>query len=115
VEAEVDDLTGIDTVTLHAAERVVQESLTNVLRHAPGSRATVRVSLAGDRLDIVVTNTAPTSPGSGPGSNRGLAGMRERVTNLAGQVTWGPDPQGGFTVDAQLPVSRLAATGANRR
>jgi signal transduction histidine kinase len=107
VEAEVDDLTGIDAATLHAAERVVQESLTNVLRHAPGSRASVRIRRTADGLDVVVTNTAPTSPGPGPGSNRGLAGMRERVTTLAGRVTWGHDAQGGFTVDAHLPLSRL--------
>jgi signal transduction histidine kinase len=94
------------------AFRVVQEALTNVLRHAPGARASVSVRSRAHGVEVVVVNTAPLSPGSGSGSGRGLAGLRERVTSVAGALSWGSRPDGGFEVRAVLPEQVL--TGATR-
>ncbi|MGC5017892.1 sensor histidine kinase [Micromonospora sp. DT47] len=88
-----------------AAYRVVQESLTNVLRHAGQATAAVRLRYAPADIAVEVTDTgrgAPTGPG--PGGGYGLAGMRERVTALGGSFSAGPDPGGGFRVSATLPV-----------
>jgi len=85
--------------------RLVQESLTNVLRHAPGAQASVEIRRCHHHIEVAVTNTAPTgSPGS-RGSGRGLAGIQERVTSCAGEVRWGHTAEGGFTVLARLPMA----------
>ncbi|WP_306303632.1 sensor histidine kinase [Nocardia pneumoniae] len=89
-----------------AAARIVQESLTNVLRHAPGADATVTVRYAPDSVDITVDNTRPTSAPSrsGNGGGNGVIGMRERAHALGGALTAGPRPSGGFRVAARLPT-----------
>ncbi len=89
------------------AYRVVQEALTNALRHA-GPQARVGLTLAYDpgRLTIRVVDE-PAVPGprpADPGVGRGLAGMRDRVTQLGGTVRTGPTPPGGFEVVAHLPL-----------
>jgi signal transduction histidine kinase len=83
---------------------VVQEALTNVLRHGPGSRATVAVHRDAGQVRVRVTNTTPTRPGSGPVMGRGLAGIRERGATAGGRVSWGPRDDGGFEVQAVLPL-----------
>jgi signal transduction histidine kinase len=89
-----------------AAYRVVQESLTNTLKHAGPARAKVQVRWRADRLELVVTDT-----GRGPGDNddedtgHGLVGMRERVTMYGGELRYGPRGEGGFEVSAVLPRS----------
>lgn len=106
------DLTGkvlLDPVQQVIAFRVVQEGLTNVLRHAPGSRVTVAVRRSDDEVEITVANSAPAGMGSGPGTGRGLAGIQERVAAGAGQVTWRPRDDGGFEVCAHLPISPVPA------
>ncbi len=99
-----------------AAYRVVQESLTNVLRHAGRATATVRVGYAPTEVSVEVTDTgrgsATAGPdggrsGAGPGGGHGLAGMRERVTALGGSFTAGSGPGGGFRVYATLPLEEL--------
>jgi signal transduction histidine kinase len=87
-----------------AAYRVVQESLTNVLRHAGRATAAVRVTHRPDAVEIEVTDTG--RGGVVPdGSGTGIAGMRQRVTALGGTLTAGPRPDGpGFRVAATLPV-----------
>ncbi|MGN6578115.1 MAG: sensor histidine kinase [Nocardioides sp.] len=90
------------------AFRVVQEALTNVLRHAPGSRAGVLIGPRAAGVEVVVANTAPLTPGPGPGSGRGLAGLEERVTAVSGALSWGRRPDGGFEVRALLPGPVLA-------
>ncbi|WP_169807658.1 sensor histidine kinase [Herbidospora mongoliensis] len=94
------------------AYRIIQEALSNVVRHATGAPTAVRVRTndAGDRLLVEVENGRPgadlpdlTSARSG----FGLVGMRERVAALGGELTTGSDGHGGFTVSATLP---LAAT-----
>jgi signal transduction histidine kinase len=108
VDADLRDAGVLDAVQQVIAFRVVQEALTNVLRHAPGSRASVAVRRRGQGVEIVVANTAPAGPGPGPGSGRGLTGIRERVTAGAGQVSWRPGEDGGFEVRALLPTAAAA-------
>ncbi|PWR14316.1 two-component sensor histidine kinase [Micromonospora sicca] len=92
-----------------AAYRVVQESLTNVLRHAGPATATVRLRYAPGEFAVEVTDTG-RGPlrGAGPVTGYGLAGMRERVTALGGSFTAGPAPGGGFRVYATLPAEETA-------
>ncbi|OKI89393.1 sensor histidine kinase [Micromonospora sp. CB01531] len=88
-----------------AAYRVVQEALTNVLRHAGPATATVRLRYAPTEVTVEVTDTgrgAVALPGGTAGY--GLAGMRERVTALGGSFTAGPASAGGFRVYATLPL-----------
>ncbi|MGK5738868.1 sensor histidine kinase [Micromonospora sp. URMC 103] len=88
-----------------AAYRVVQESLTNVLRHAGPATATVRIRYAPAEVDVEVTDTGRGAAGTGRGAGgSGLAGMRERITALGGSFDAGPVAGGGFRVYARLPV-----------
>ncbi|MFE7645212.1 sensor histidine kinase [Streptomyces phaeoluteigriseus] len=87
------------------AYRVVQEALTNTVKHAAG--ATVRVVLehTPDALHVVVTDTGGTaSPSAGTGTGRGLTGLRERVSLHGGTLRAGGRPTGGYRVDAVLPT-----------
>lgn len=87
----------------HAAYRIVQESLTNVLRHAGPTTATVRLGYAPDRLTVEVADrgrgaAAAAEPG------QGVAGMRARAESLGGTLAAGPAEGGGFRVYAELPL-----------
>lgn len=85
-----------------AAYRVVQESLTNVLRHGAGNTATVRISWEDDEVSIVVANPVDgVEPGSG---GLGIPGMRRRVTSLGGTFGAGPTGDGRFEVHARIPL-----------
>ncbi|MEV6224922.1 sensor histidine kinase [Nocardia fluminea] len=88
-----------------AAARIVQESLTNVVRHAPGATALITLRYTPESVDITVDNTRPTGTvvRSGIGGN-GIIGMRERAHALGGALTAGPRPSGGFRVAARLPA-----------
>jgi signal transduction histidine kinase len=88
-----------------SAYRIVQEALTNVLKHAGPARAEVTVGCAGSAVTIEVTDDGPGSPAP-PAltGGQGLAGMRERVAVFGGDLRAGPRPGGGFTVCARLPV-----------
>jgi signal transduction histidine kinase len=86
------------------AYRVIQEALTNVVRHAPGARARVSVRPDGAALRIEIENDGvPTAPGTN-GTGQGLAGMRERVRAAGGTLDARPRPEGGFVVRAVLPM-----------
>ncbi|MEV4111637.1 histidine kinase [Nonomuraea sp. NPDC049695] len=86
------------------AYRIVQEALSNVVRHAPGAATTVTIDDAGDELTVEVENERPTGTTTPPaGSGLGLVGMRERVTALGGRLTASAAEGGGFTVRASLP------------
>ena len=94
-----------------SAYRIVQEALTNVLKHAGPARAEVTVGCAPSAVTIEVTDDGPGNPaspavkGAGEvGEGQGLAGMRERVAVFGGDLRAGPRPGGGFTVCARLPV-----------
>jgi signal transduction histidine kinase len=92
-----------------AARSVVQEGLTNVLRHASGCRASVAVRPSDEgRIEVIVANTAPTGSPDIAGSFRGLAGIRERVAACGGEVTWGSRDDGGFELRALLPAAERA-------
>lgn len=84
-----------------AAYRVVQEALTNVVKHAPQSRATVTIRYLPDTLEAEVHNAAPTTGPVTPG--QGLRGMAERVALYGGEVDVGPS-DGGFRVQARFPL-----------
>jgi signal transduction histidine kinase len=91
-----------------AAYRIVQESLTNVARHAGPATALVRLSYEPDHLCVEVRDNGRATAGNGKsaaGSGSGIAGMRERAAILGGQLEAGPRPGGGFAVKADLPLS----------
>lgn len=82
--------------------RIVQESLTNVLRHSGAAEATVSICYARDTVRIAVTNPVAQIPSSYAGF--GITGMRERVLALGGEFTAGPTPHHRFEVQARLPA-----------
>jgi signal transduction histidine kinase len=87
-----------------AAYRVVQEALTNALKHAHGSRTTVHVHRGAEDIAVRVSTHGPgTRAGSPGGSGRGLAGLRERVDLLGGEFSAGR-ADGGFVVHARIPA-----------
>jgi signal transduction histidine kinase len=89
-----------------SAYRIVQEALSNAMRHAPGSQVSVRVAYLPDRLVLEVRNDAGQTP-AGPrdaGGGHGIIGMRERTAMLGGSLRAGPAGDGGFLVTAILPV-----------
>jgi signal transduction histidine kinase len=89
-----------------SAYRIIQEALTNVLKHAGPARAQVTISCAQDTVTIEVTDDGPANPAPpAPAGGQGLAGMRERVALFGGDLHAGPRPGGGFTVSARLPAS----------
>jgi signal transduction histidine kinase len=85
-----------------ASYRVVQESLTNVLRHSETQQATVCVGYENDGVVIAISNPLPT-PSNGR-SGFGIPGMRERVTSLGGKFSAGPTADGRFEVRAAIPT-----------
>lgn len=86
--------------------RVVQEALSNALRHAPGSAVTVTITDDGHDLRVSVSNSPPErSDEPTPGAQLGLAGIRERAAALGGSVTAGRTRDGGFELTATLPVA----------
>ena len=109
VEGAVRTLPPIADLT---AYRVVQESLTNVRKHADGAAARLRLSYDPARLRILVEDDGPGGGPDGNGHNsnghggggHGIAGMRERVAAVGGSLEAGPRPGGGFRVSAVLPL-----------
>lgn len=101
------DLDDLPQVVQLAVYRVVQESLSNVVRHAPATHTWVNVLRVKDTVRVEVTNERP--PGSAPltwkGTGHGLIGLRERVTLLGGQFEV-DQPEGGWRVRAELPIPR---------
>ncbi|MFI6645371.1 sensor histidine kinase [Streptomyces sp. NPDC050504] len=103
VDGEAAGVPAAAQLTVH---RLVQESLTNALRHAPeGSRAEVRVSCAPGAVTVEVTDEGRAAGTGRPGSaasGRGLAGMRERAAAFGGVLEAGPRPDGGWRVFVRL-------------
>ena len=89
-----------------SAYRIVQEALTNALKHAGPARARVAISYLADKLelDIVDDGQGSGDDGHNAGGGRGLIGMRERVSLFGGELDVGPAAEGGFRVHASLPL-----------
>ncbi|MFL6120322.1 sensor histidine kinase [Actinophytocola sp.] len=103
VKAEPSQLTG---PVSHAVYRTVQEALTNVRKHAAGSRASVRVLAQQDTLVVEVRNGRPEACEPPlPSGGHGLIGLRERAGLLGGTFTAGPTSEGGFQVSATYPLA----------
>ncbi|GIH73105.1 sensor histidine kinase [Sphaerimonospora thailandensis] len=91
----------------YVAYRVVQESLTNALKHAHGSRTVVRVRYGEREISVEVGTDGSSSRTVSPGgSGRGLAGLRERVDALGGELSADRRADGGFVVRARIPAGR---------
>jgi signal transduction histidine kinase len=108
------DLAQVPEPVGRAAYRVVQEALTNTLRHAGPVATQVSVAVDDRELWVRVHDTGPDrhaspangQPSTGPG--HGLRGMRERIEGVGGSLEAQPDPSGGFTVTAQFPAVAVA-------
>jgi signal transduction histidine kinase len=103
-----DDLLVPETIGA-AGYRIVQESLSNVIRHAPGARTSVDLEVSNGDLAILVVNEPAALPAAAPldepgRAGHGLDGMRERVRLLGGSLETGPTPGGGYRVAARLPI-----------
>lgn len=90
--------------------RIVQEALSNAMRHAPGS--VVEIAIGYEERPPAVRLRVENSPAPGgaavrerPGTQHGLVGMRERAAMVHGELTAGPTPDGGFAVVASLPLA----------
>ena len=90
------------------AYRIVQESLTNIARHAAAATASVRIDYRPDVLVIRVDDDGTATSDLAPVPGVGLLGMGERVTALGGHLRAAPRGEGGFTVQAELPVVRTS-------
>jgi signal transduction histidine kinase len=94
-----------------SAYRIVQEALTNVVRHAGPATARVRIRYAPDSVDVEVVDDG-RGGNPRPGDGHGIAGMRERAALYCGTLHAGPRPGGGFRVAARLPVEPAAPEAA---
>ncbi|MFH8515229.1 sensor histidine kinase [Streptomyces gelaticus] len=109
---EAGDRSVLSAVTARTAYRLVQEALTNVRKHAPGSSVVVEARYEVDRLRVWVRNTAPSGPVdtdlATSGSGSGLKGLRQRVELVGGTIEYGPRTDGGFQVNSVLPAEPTA-------
>jgi len=99
------DRDGIPGPAAHAAFRVVQEGLTNALRHAPGAGVQVLVRGTGRAVTVQVVNDPASGSSTGIiGTGQGLRGLRERIQHLGGSLDAGEVPGGGWRLEARLPA-----------
>jgi len=101
------DVTAVPEAVSLTGYRITQEALSNVVRHAPGAPTRVDITLNADELSVDIVNGPPSSPNSSGivGTGLGLAGMRERVKLLDGQLEAATTDGGGFAVRAVLPLT----------
>src|SRR5205823_7285949 len=90
-----------------SAYRIVQEALTNTLKHAGAEHARVRIRY-GKQLELEVRDDGGGPVNGSPGHGQGLVGMRERVTLLGGRLAAGPVRGGGYRVAAEIPIESAA-------
>jgi len=95
-----------------SAYRIIQEALTNVIKHAAASSATVTICYRPGSVTVEITDDGPGAPGAGvppagTGAGHGIIGMRERVAVFGGEFAAGPRPGGGFGVRACFPVAEV--------
>jgi signal transduction histidine kinase len=96
--------TGLPAGVELTAYRVVQEALTNAVRHAAGAAVEISVSRTGGALRVEVTDTGGSPSAAVSGGGRGLAGLRDRLAVYGGTLTAGPRPTGGYRVVAEIPL-----------
>ncbi len=106
VSADVEELPAFVDLS---AYRIVQEALTNIVRHAGARHALVRIASENGFLSIVVEDDGRGGANTSQTAGHGIAGMRERVVALDGEFEAGPRPEGGFRVAARLPMARRAS------
>jgi signal transduction histidine kinase len=106
VELDVGDVAGVPAAVQAAGYRIVQEALTNALRHAGAAHVRVRILREGELVRVAVDDDGGGAAvnGAGGGSGSGVPGMRERAAALGGTLEAGPAPAGGWRVAAELPV-----------
>ncbi|ONI78620.1 hypothetical protein ALI144C_27795 [Actinosynnema sp. ALI-1.44] len=103
VEMKIDEpLPAVPAVVGLAAYRIVQESLSNAMRHSPGAPITVRIGASGKDIELSVDN-GPSGAAAAHGGGTGIAGIKERVGMIGGECTAGRRADGGFRVWARLP------------
>jgi signal transduction histidine kinase len=105
VQVEATAVDGLPAGVDLAAFRIVQEALTNVVRHSGATRATVRLSRSPGELVVEVDDNGHGPLSTIDGGGRGLAGMLERARALGGTLEAGARPGRGFRVRAMLPVA----------
>ena len=106
LDVAVDDAC-LDGAIQAAAYRIVQESLTNVIRHSRAGHAAVTVGVRADRLELVIADEGPGRCPAGSSATeggQGLLGMQERAAALGGHLSAGRGQSGGFVVHAELPL-----------
>jgi signal transduction histidine kinase len=102
--------TDVPRATQLAMFRIVQESLTNIVRHAHATTARVELGEKGGYYEVTVTDNGTAPAPSGDSEGRGLLGMRERAELLGGTLETGPADGGGFRVKARIPVRSGASS-----
>ncbi|MER6102967.1 histidine kinase [Streptomyces sp. NPDC001832] len=99
-----------------SAYRIIQEALSNTLRHAPGATAKVEIGYVLGGLGLRVVNGPPTGPVKpSPGAGHGITGMRERVAMLNGDMTAGATEEGGYEIAAFIPVQPSCDTNGSNK
>ncbi|MEU0060175.1 sensor histidine kinase [Streptomyces sp. NPDC006334] len=98
-----------------SAYRIVQEALTNVVRHAGAGRCRVTIDYGDEELTLDIADDGRGLTEDDPGHGFGLVGMRERAALLHGRLTAGPRPEGGYRVAARLPLPAPAGLAAEAR
>ena len=92
-----------------SAYRIIQEALTNVLKHAAASSANVTISYRPDSVTVEVTDSGPPGLSGKTGSGHGIIGMRERVAVFGGEFAAGPGADGRFRVRACFPITAVTS------
>jgi signal transduction histidine kinase len=92
-----------------SAYRIVQEALTNTLKHARASKASVLVRYGADALDLEIVDDGRGPTAEGPGRGHGIIGMRERAALVNGRLHIGPATGGGFAVRVRIPLDDSAS------
>ena len=102
-DADLDILAALPPALREVAYRVLQEAITNAVKHAPGSPIVIHTDESAAGLSITIRNALASQADSRP-AGRGLEGMRERVAAIGGSMAAGPDAAGGFVVRVHLPL-----------
>jgi signal transduction histidine kinase len=106
------DMAALPAVVDVSVYRIVQEALTNVLKHAGPARAEVTIGRTCNTVTVEVTDNGTGQHGNrSPVGGHGLAGMRERAAAFGGDLAAGPRPGGGFAVCARLPLGDDVSPG----